>query len=81
LSLVLIVGLVRMLAIVGAENSRGILSAMASKTGVKLHLVWLSFDSKAKNFLSLSLVLLNNLDLQHSLSEGQNQSYITLHKI
>ena len=82
LSPTLVVGLVWILAIVGAENSRRVLSAMASKTGVKIYLVWLSSDSKAETFLSLALVLhLMLLDLQHSLLEGQNRSYITLHKI
>jgi hypothetical protein len=56
----LIVGLVWMLAIVRAKNSRRVLSAMASKTSVKLHLVWLSSGSKAETFLSLALVLLIN---------------------
>jgi hypothetical protein len=72
----------RMLAIVGAENSQRVLLAMASNSGVKLCLVWLSSDFKAETFLSLALVLLINAsDLQHSLSKGQNRSYITLHKI
>ena len=60
LSPTLIVGLFRMLAIVGAENSRRVLLAMSSNSGVKLRLIWLSSDSKAKTFLSLALVLLNN---------------------
>ena len=60
LSPILIVGPIQMLAVVGAENSRRALSAMASKTGVKLCLVWLSSDSKARTFLSLALVLLIN---------------------
>jgi hypothetical protein len=45
--------------------------SLASNSGVKLHFIWLSSDSKAKTFLSLALVLLINLlDLQRSLSEG-----------
>ena len=60
LSLMLIAGPVRMLDVVGVENSRRVLLAMASKTGVKLRLVWLSSDSKAETFLSLALVLLPN---------------------
>ena len=51
------VGPVRMLAVVGGENSRRVLSAIASNSGVKLRLIWLSFDSKAETFLSLALVL------------------------
>jgi hypothetical protein len=82
LSPTLTAGPVWMLAVVGAENSWRVLSAITSKTGVKLCLIWLSSDSKAKTFLSLALILLiNALDLQCSLSEGQNRSYITLHKI
>ena len=78
----LTVGPVRMLVVVGVENSWRVLLAMASKTHVNLCLVWLSSHSKAETFLSLALVLLIKLlDLQHSLSEGQNRSYITLHKI
>ena len=46
----------QMLVVVGAENSRRALLAMASNSGVKLRLVWLSFDSKARTFLSLALV-------------------------
>jgi hypothetical protein len=60
LSPTLIVGPVWMLAVVGAENSWRVLSAMASNSGVKLCLIWLSSDSKAENFLSLALVLLSN---------------------
>ena len=60
LSLTLVVGPVRMLVVVGAENSQRVLSAMASNSSVKLHLVWLSSESKAQNFLSLALVLLIN---------------------
>ena len=60
LSPTLIVGLVWMLAVVGAENSRRVLLAMASNSGVKLHLIWLSSDYKAETFLSLALVLLRN---------------------
>jgi hypothetical protein len=60
LSPTLTVGLVRMLVIVGAENSRRVLSAMSPKTGVKQRLAWLSSDSKAEIFLSLALVLLIN---------------------
>jgi hypothetical protein len=60
LSPTLTVGPVWMLAVVGAENSRRALSAMASNSSVKLCLIWLSSDSKAENFLSLALVLLSN---------------------
>jgi hypothetical protein len=56
----LVSGPVQMLAVVGAENSRRVLSAMALNSGVKLRLVRLSSDSKAKTFLSLALVLLIN---------------------
>jgi hypothetical protein len=48
LSPTLVFGPVQMLAVVGAENSRRVLSAVASNSGVKLHLVWLSSDYKAK---------------------------------
>ena len=54
------VGAVHMLAIVGAENLWRVLLAMASNSGVKLRLIWLSSDSKAETFLSLALVLLIN---------------------
>ena len=54
------IGPIRALAVVGAENSQRVLLAMASNSGVKLHLIWLSFDSKAKTFLSLALVLLSS---------------------
>jgi hypothetical protein len=60
LSPTLISSPVRMLAVVGAENSRRVLSAMASNSSVKLRLVWLSSESKAETFLSLSLVYLIN---------------------
>ena len=60
LTLTLTVGLVWMLVVVGAENSRRVLSAMASNSDVKLHLIWLSSESKAKTFLSLALVLLSS---------------------
>ena len=60
LSPMLIAGPIRMLAVVGEDNSWRVLLAMASKTGVKLHLVWLSSDSKARTSLSLALVLLIN---------------------
>ena len=60
LSPTLTVGPVRMLVVVGAENSRRVLLTMASKTGVKLRLVWLSSNSKARTFLSLALILLIN---------------------
>ena len=60
LSLTLVVCLVRMLAVVGAENSWRVLSVIASKTSVKLHLVQLSSDSKAETLLNLALVLLIN---------------------
>ena len=56
LSPTLTVGPVWMLAVVGAENSRRVLSAIASNLGVKLHLIWLSSNSKAETFLSLALV-------------------------
>ena len=71
LSLILTVGLVWMLAVVRVENSGRVLLAMASNSGVKLHLIRLSSDFKAGTFLSLALVLLIMLlDLQRSLSEG-----------
>ena len=60
LSPTLTVGPVRMLAVVGAENSQKVLSAMASNSSVKLHLICLSSDSEAGTFLSLALVLLIN---------------------
>jgi hypothetical protein len=60
-----------MLVVVGAENLQRVLPAMASNSSVKLHLIWLPSDSKAKTFLSLALVLLINAsDLQSNLSEG-----------
>ena len=52
LSLTLTVGPVRMLAVVGAENSWRVISAMTSNSSVKLRLNWLSFDSKPETFLS-----------------------------
>ena len=55
------VGPVWMLAVVGVENSRRVLLAMASNSGVKLLLIWLSSDFKAGTFLSLALVLLINV--------------------
>lgn len=51
---------VRMLAVVGVENSRRVLLAMASNSGVKLHLIWLSSELEDESFLSLALVLLIN---------------------
>jgi len=60
LSPTLTVGLVRMLVVVGAENSQRVLLAMASNSGVKLHLIRLFSDSEAETFLSLALVLLIN---------------------
>ena len=60
LSPTLTIGLVRMLAVVRAENSRRVLSAMASNTSVKFCLIYWSSDSKAETFLSLALVLLIN---------------------
>ena len=60
LSPTLTVGLIQILAVVGAENSWRVLLAMASNSSVKLRLIWLSFDSKAETFLSLALVLLIN---------------------
>ena len=61
LSSMLIAGPVRMLAVVGVENSWRVLSDMASNSGVKLRLIWLSSYSKAETFLSLALVLLINV--------------------
>jgi hypothetical protein len=55
-----IAGPVRMLAVVGAENSWRVLLAMASNSGVNLCLIWLSSDYKADTLLSLALVLLSN---------------------
>ena len=60
LSPTLIVGPVQMLVVVGAENSWRVLSAKASNSSVKLHLIWLSSDFNAETFLSLALVLLIN---------------------
>ena len=40
-----------------SKNSWRVLLAMASKTGVKLCLIWFSSDSKAETFSSLALVL------------------------
>ena len=54
LSPTLTVGPVRMLAVVGAENSRRVLLAMASNSSVKIRLTWLSSDPKAETFLSLA---------------------------
>jgi hypothetical protein len=51
---------VQMLAVVGAENSRRLLLAMASNYGVKICLIRLSSDSKADTLLSLALVLLSS---------------------
>ena len=45
-------------AVVGAENSWRVLIAIALNSGVKLRLIWLSSDFKARTFLSLALVLL-----------------------
>ena len=42
--LVLSVGLVRMFFMLGAENSRSILPAIASETGVEMPLDWFDFD-------------------------------------
>ena len=42
--LVLSVGPMRMLLVVGAENSCSVLSAIASKTDVKLPLDWFDYD-------------------------------------
>ena len=60
LSPTLTVGPVRMLVVVGAENSWRVFLAMASNSGVKLRLIYLSSDSKARTFLCLALVLLIN---------------------
>ena len=60
LSPTLTVGLVWMLVVVGVEKSWRVLLAMASNYGIKLHLIWLSFDFKPGTFLSLALVLLIN---------------------
>jgi hypothetical protein len=49
-----------MFAVVGAENSRRLLLAMALNSSVKLHLIQLSSDSKADTLLSLALVLLSS---------------------
>ena len=51
LSPTLTVGPVRILAVVGAENSRRVLLAMVSNSSVKLRLIWLSSNSKAGTFL------------------------------
>ena len=60
LSPTLTVGPVRMLAVVGVENSWRVLLAVVSNSGVKVRLIWLSSNSEAGTFLSLSLVLLIN---------------------
>ena len=60
LSPTLTVGPVQMLDVVRAKNSRRVLLAMASNSGVKLCLIWLSSDFKVGTFLSLALVLLIN---------------------
>jgi hypothetical protein len=49
-----------MLAVVRAENSRRLMLAMASNSGVKLRLIRLFYDSKADTLLSLALVLLSS---------------------
>jgi hypothetical protein len=69
LSPTLTIGLVLILAVVVAENSQRVLSAMASKSGVKLLLIWLTSDEVVGTFLSLALKL---WDSQRSLSEVQN---------
>jgi hypothetical protein len=51
---------VRMLVVVGAENSQRVLLAMASNSIVKLYHIWLSSNSKVDTLLSLTLVLLSN---------------------
>ena len=82
LSPTLIVGLVWMLAIVGVENSRRVLLAIASNSGVKLRLIQLSSDSKTRTFLSLVLVLLINASGSSMQFVGRSKwSYITLHKV
>jgi hypothetical protein len=48
------------LVVVGVENSQRDLLAMASNSGVKLHLIWLSSELEDESFLSLALVLLIN---------------------
>ena len=55
-----ICGPVRMLAVVSAENSRSVLSTIASRSGVKLRLaVESSFEGDGV-FLSLDLAFLSN---------------------
>ena len=66
----------RMLAVVGAENSRRVLLAMASKTGVKLRLVGLSSNSKAGTLLSLALILLINASGSSTLFVGRSKPVI-----
>jgi hypothetical protein len=56
----LTLGLVRMLAAVGAENSQRLLLAMVLNSSVKLRLIRLSSDSKADTLMSLALVLLSS---------------------
>ena len=76
LSLTFTVRLVRMLAVVGAENSWRILLAMASNFGVKLRLIWLSFNFIAGTFLSLALVLINaSASSTQSMSSGVAQEW------
>ena len=76
LSPTLTVGPIRMLAIVGAENSWRVLLAMASNAGVKLHLIWLSFYFKAETFLSLALVLLINASGSSTYFVGRSKPVI-----
>jgi hypothetical protein len=50
-----------MLAVVGAENSWRVFSAMSSNTGVKVLLNWWSFETEGGVFLSLALAFLINV--------------------
>ena len=63
LSSTLTIGPVRMLVIVGAENSRRVLLAIASNSGVKLRLIWLSSDFKARTDEDILLCSLESVPM------------------
>ena len=83
-------GPVRMLAVVGAENSRSDLSAMTSISGVKLWVGWSSDSGGLASWdvddidwflLNLAFSWSKSLDYQQSYMGDQTCSYITLHMI
>ena len=76
LSPTLTISPVQMLAVVGAENSQRVLLAIASNSGVKLCLIWLSSDFKARTFLSLALVLMINASRFSTLFVGRSKLVI-----